>query len=592
MVAYTQESLQNLRDKINLIEVISSYIPLKRSGSSHKALCPFHNEKNPSFLVQQGEKHYHCFGCGAHGDAIAFLMNYLNMSFVEAIDTLAEKYDVILEKMEGKQDKPSKNTQGLKDVLNKISRFYHFYLLHTQEGHVALEYLYKRGMDLSFIRMFQIGFAPKDDKVFWKVVQEYSITEEQLFDCGLIKIDPQRKTFFHDRVTIPIHDSVGNVIGFSCRKISDQILGPKYINTPETPLFKKSKILFGLRDCRRTIAKEKKVIVVEGQIDTLRLIQEGYDYVLSAGGTAFGEEHVKELIYLGVQKAYVAFDGDTAGINAAVKTGQLLQKKGIEVFVLVFDKDEDPDSILLKKGPLQFKTYLENAIEYLPFLLRFYSSTINFQSPAGKNEVVKKMVEQIKEWEEPLMVHEGIKKIAQICDVPLSIVQDDIPKVTPAFKSYINVNDLRFDPDKRLEMNLIRYMILSAHIDSKIYRFIMGNIKVGDLQVEVCRNLFQMIIAKIEKENKLDLIHFAIELDNIHLQEFFSEVMQKKGIDEKMEDAAKEVVKKILNRNWMMQREKIKNEIQSGRYSEEEVLSLAKQFDILKSAPPVIAKGD
>lgn len=588
MVAYTQESLQALRDKIDLVDVLSSHIDLKRSGSHYKAVCPFHNEKTPSFTVQKSDKHYHCFGCGAHGDAIAFMMEYLNMSFLEAVDALAERFDVPLEKIEGKVDKNKNNLPALKDVLNKAARFFHFYLLHTDEGHKALEYLYQRGMDLEFIKLFSIGYAPKNERLFFQMMDHYGISDDYLNMTGLIKSRTPKKAFFHSRVTIPIHDSFGNVIGFSCRKVEEQDFGPKYINTPETPLFKKSKILFGLRDCRREIAKRKEVILVEGQLDALRLIQEGYAYTLSPGGTAFGEDHVNELLHLGISKAFIAFDGDEAGVNAAVKSGHLLQKKGVEVFIVQFPKGKDPDSILLEEGPKALGTYLDNSQEYLPFLVGYYAKTMNPNSPAGKNEMVKTITALIKQWDHPLMIHEALKKLADLCQVPQELMTPHLPNIQIQHSRYIDKKKLSIDPDKILEMHLLRIMLLQAYKDSKIYLLITENIKKDHFKIEICAKLFSLVKEGVEKCGKIDLISFAIELKEIQLQEFFSQIMQKHYKDEKVENAAYQLIKKVLERNWMDEREVIRSEIQSGRYSEDEILKLAKKFDQLKSNPPVI----
>src|SRR5262249_31718360 len=225
-----------------------------------------------SFVIQKGDSHYHCFGCGAHGDAIQFLMTHLRMSFLEAVESLAERFHVELEEVETKEHKgPPKAL--LKDALERAVEFYHFYLLHTIEGHAALEYLYSRGIDLDFIRTFQFGLAPKQAGIFTRVMREQKFTDALLEEAGLLS---KGREFFSDRITIPIRDAVGAAIGFTARKYKTDTFGGKYINTQETTLFKKSKVLFGLSYSRKTIAKDRKCIVVEGQIDALRLISSGF----------------------------------------------------------------------------------------------------------------------------------------------------------------------------------------------------------------------------------------------------------------------------------------------------------------------------
>lgn len=198
-MSFSKESLQELKERIDLIEVLSPYVQWKKTGATFKTLCPFHEEKTPSFVVNQGDTHYHCFGCGAHGDALQFLMSHLKMGFVEAVEQLAERFQVTLERENGPVVKgPSK--RELKDILSKASEFYQFYLLSTKEGHQALQYLYKRGIDLEFIRQFEIGLSPKDGHLFLKIMQEQGISLELLKEVGL---HGKSRVFFYGPDHVP-----------------------------------------------------------------------------------------------------------------------------------------------------------------------------------------------------------------------------------------------------------------------------------------------------------------------------------------------------------------------------------------------------
>ncbi len=219
MPIFSKESLETLRQKIDLVDVLSSHIDLKRAGASYKALCPFHDEKSPSFMVQKGDTHYHCFGCGAHGDAISFLMTYQKMNFNDAVESLAQRFSVPLEIVEGEAKGPNKAV--LKEALDLASRFFHFYLLHTDEGHEALRYLYSRGLDLPFIQHFQIGLSPKAPGALRKVLHSKFVRDETLQEVGLIVPGKEGgwRDFFHERITFPICDASGAVIGFFCPQI-------------------------------------------------------------------------------------------------------------------------------------------------------------------------------------------------------------------------------------------------------------------------------------------------------------------------------------------------------------------------------------
>src|SRR3990167_1100019 len=235
MGTFSRESLELLRSRIDLVEVLNPYVKLQRAGAAYKALCPFHDERTPSFVIQKGDSHYHCFGCGAHGDAIQFLMTHLRMSFLEAVENLAEKFHVQLEEVEGDNKPKGPPKTALQDALERACRFYQFALLHTLEGHAALDYLYSRGIDLDFINTFQIGLAPRAPGLFLKVMWEQKVSNAVLEEAGLFS---KGREFFSDRITIPIRDAAGSVIGFSARKYRPDTFGGKYINTSETPLLK------------------------------------------------------------------------------------------------------------------------------------------------------------------------------------------------------------------------------------------------------------------------------------------------------------------------------------------------------------------
>ncbi|MES2122016.1 MAG: DNA primase, partial [Chlamydiota bacterium] len=315
MPHYTKDSLELLRQRIDLAEVLSSHLQMSRAGASFKALCPFHDEKTPSFVVQRGDSHYHCFGCGAHGDAIAFLMSYVKMSFSDAVESLAERFGVALETEEATDKERGPSKAELKKALEHAAALYHYLLLHSDEGRPALNYLYARGLTLDFLQQFQVGYAPNAQDTLMRYLRAKGIEEAIIHEAGLMMITQygKKRDFFTDRITFPIRDAMGSVIGFSSRKYKEETFGGKYINTPETLLFKKSRVLFGLSYSRTRIAKQKEAIIVEGQIDCLRLIHAGFNYVVAGQGTAFGEDHVRELIHLGVRKVFLAVDGDRAG---------------------------------------------------------------------------------------------------------------------------------------------------------------------------------------------------------------------------------------------------------------------------------------
>lgn len=584
MPLYTKESLDQLRTKVDLIEVLSSHVQMKRAGAFHKGLCPFHEEKTPSFGVQQGDTHYHCFGCGAHGDAIAFLMNQVKMSFTEAVESLAERFGVVLEKAEGEGYKKGVDRIALKETLELACNFYHTILLHTEEGHKALEYLYQREIDLPFIRFFRLGFAPSQKEAFVTLAKGEGISEELLLQTGLMT--EKGRDFFSERITFPITDSLGSVIGFSARKYKEETFGGKYINTPETPLFKKSHVLFALSFSRRRIAKERKALIVEGQIDALRLIYSGFDFCVAAQGTAFGEGHLKLLLDLGVNQVFLAMDGDTAGKQAAIKIGNLFQKKGIAASIIDLPEGADPDSFVRNKGTQAFTQLMEKPLDYLSFLVREESKGVDLKVPAQKNSLLRKLTEQIRAWEEPVMVHESLRKLSSLTGVPESVV--GVGAILPSHfvkrSGFIDKEEV--DPDLVLETDLLRWLILGQK--ERLFSIAKLNVAPDLFRHPICQRIFHYFTESQESEQPCDLIALGSVLEQAEEQKVLAEIVQKKVNLEKAEEGLIQVIHRLLIRKWMEEREAIKNKIQSGTCTDEEVLLLAKSFDLIKKNQPTV----
>jgi DNA primase len=593
MAIFNKESLETLRQRVDLVEVLSSYMEFKRSGASYKALCPFHDEKTPSFLIQKGDTHYHCFGCGAHGDAIKFLMTHQKMTFLEAVENLAQRFQVHLEKVESSPDErkgPSKAL--LKEALEAACDFYQFCLLHTAEGKEALEYLYRRGIDLQFIQNFRIGLAPKTARLFRTAMDAKSIREDILLAAGLLNLgrDGQKRDFFCDRILFPIHHHTGHIIGFSGRKYKEETFGGKYVNTPETDLFKKSRTLFGLNYCRRRIAKERKAIVVEGQIDALRLIEAGFNITVAGQGTAFGEGHVKELVALGINQVFLALDPDTAGQEATSKIGHLFQKEGVEVRIVQLPEKSDPDTFLREQGPQAFLKLLQASSDYLTFLVKHLSKDLNLDSPAGKNELIQNATKLIREWDHPVMVHETLRKLAHLMKVPENMVGVGQDHLTHIYvKKSGSVGGVQtIDPNRVLETDLLRWLLLMGQELPRLIDLVRVNLAEKDFKVTICQKIYKTYKENYEGQRSYDLLSLAIDLDDAEGQLVMSDLLQKKVNKERAEAQLIETIKKMLDRNWMYQREEIKIRIQSGQCSDDEALELVKKFDDLKRNPPQV----
>ena len=556
-----------------------------------RAFVPFTMKNRHRFMIQKGDSHYHCYGCGAHGDAIQFMMTHVKMSFSDAVEALAQKFGVVLQVVEGNAQTDMVNKGALKQAAEVACQLYEFFLLHTEQGHEALAYLYSRGIDLDFIKQFRIGYAPAQSGLFQTVMHEKRISNQTLVDAGLLTLlDSGRwRDFFSDRITFPICDPSGSVIGFSARKYKEATFGGKYVNTPETALFKKSRVLFGLHHSRRRIAKERKAIIVEGQIDALRLIASGFTITVAGQGTAFGEGHVRELLNLGVNCVYLALDGDTAGMQATIKIGDLFQKEGVEVKILVLPPKMDPDAFLRERGTEAFAALMKSAADYLTFLVETSSREVDISSPAAKNDLVQKLVTQIRGWKHALMVHESLRKVSQLLGIPEEVVgvgQDHMPNLYIKKSAHVGLQTI--DPNRIMEGDFLVWILLMNAEHERFLEIAKRNIKVADLRVSECARLYQVYLANIAEGKPCDLLAIAAQTGEAE-QALIHELVEKKVNRERADQQFVESMQKILDRNWMQERQEIAMKIKSSTEDDDATFDLLRQFNQMQKNPPKIS---
>lgn len=571
MALISKNSLDILKDKVDLVEIISSYVKMTRSGSHYKGLCPFHSEKSPSFSISLGDKHYHCFGCGAHGDAISFLMEYSKLSFKEALSFLAERYQVTLEN-DKEDDGQRALKKQLKEAMSLAEDFYHFCLLHTYEGQKALDYARSRQLTLDLLDAFKLGYSPKNGALL-RYLKAQGIDQKVMIEAGLVHAE-KKNDFFFERFMIPIHDAMGQCIGFSARKLDEESFGGKYINTQETPLFKKSHVLFGLKFSRARIIKEKKALVCEGQIDAMRMIHQGYDYTVASQGTAFGVAHVQMLKQLGVNLVYLAFDGDHAGIQAALKVGEHFMQAQISVQVVSLPSGKDPDAFLLENGKKAFDDLLNASKPYLEFLYDSLKVKYDLNEPSEKNRFISEIKKYIQEFNDPILIHESLKKLAQLADIPERLFGIYGQKVAKAQLS----KEISVNKDHILDMDAIRFYYLLKQQNLPGSELFLKN--AVEFVSPVAIKLFEII----KNAEVFDTMPFLASLDP-ELHSHFETLFDKKINRLKLLDGAKEVIMKMLERSWLLQRQCIQEDIAKAT-EEKDQLKLTLKLTMLLKSPP------
>ncbi len=374
-----QAFIDDLLSRIDIVDVISPRVSLKKAGSNHMACCPFHNEKTPSFSVSQTKQFYYCFGCGEKGNAIGFLMAYDNMHFVDAIETLAESIGLEVPRDE-KAAKMHSDNRPLYALLQSVADFYQTQLRDSEE---AIAYLKARGLSGETAKNFSIGYAPDG----WSSLTDaFSDKEEDLIKTGMLIRKDQQRSYqrFRHRVMFPIRDRRGRVIGFGGRVLDQQ--EPKYLNSPETPLFHKGSELYGLYEARKAIQDEDMAIVVEGYMDVVALAEHNVNNAVATLGTAANQQH-SEILFKIVPNIVFCFDGDKAGRTAAwralVNTLPCL-KDGRDAHFLFLPDGEDPDSIVSKQGHAGFQDLLATRQSIIDFLYDHLASDVDMSSIGGK----------------------------------------------------------------------------------------------------------------------------------------------------------------------------------------------------------------
>lgn len=433
-----ESTIREVRERADIVEVLTSYgIDLKRAGSDFVALCPFHNEKTPSFHVHPNTGFYKCFGCGKSGDAIDFLKEHQGMTFIDALTTLANRYGVELKQEE---DPKFKYRKRLYALTAQVCEFYRRCLASTKEAQIARDYLESRHIDKDTQNAFSIGYAPKDPDVILQWAQKYGFSHQELADAGMVKMpdpDAKNKTPYHrfaGRLMFAIKDSAGRVVAFSGRQLIANKKSGKYVNSPETEIFKKGNILYGLDKAAPNITKSphREAILCEGQIDCIRLHTGGFPVAVAPQGTAFTAEHAS-ILKRYADSAVLVFDDDEAGHKATIKAAGILLALGMPTRVISLPDGDDPDTFIGSeaegKGPEGFRKLLDNAESAIAFQCRILrAKEINPNSIDAVQRISKAVLETIALCKNSILKDALLAEASAALGIPKDILQDEVGK--------------------------------------------------------------------------------------------------------------------------------------------------------------------
>ena len=428
-----QETIEEVKDRLDIVDVVSDFIALKKSGQNYKALSPFTNEKTPSFFVVPSKGIFKDFSSGKGGDSFTFLMEHEGMSYAEAIRFLAKKYGVEVKETEATDQEAGKQgeREGLYILMDFAKKYFHSNLLHDEEGQsIGLSYFRERGFNDKSIEKFELGYALNGWENFGKEALAKGYSQDLLGKTGLVvkKEDGSSYDRFRGRVVFPVHNISGKVIAFGARMLGKEKNQPKYINSPETEIYHKGKVLYGLFQAKNAIRQNDNCYLVEGYTDVVSLHQAGVCNVVASSGTALTEEQIK-LVRRFSENVTVLFDGDAAGIKAALRGIDLILKGGLNVRVVLFPDGEDPDSYSRKLGTTDFQTFLkQNSKDFISFKADLFAAEAG-GDPIRKAESIKEIVTSIAIIPDPVKRSVYIQETSNLLKIGEAVLLTELNKV-------------------------------------------------------------------------------------------------------------------------------------------------------------------
>mgnify|MGYP003371012700 FL=1 len=550
---YPDELIEEVRSRNDIVDVISGYVKLTKKGSSYFGLCPFHNEKSPSFSVSRQKQMYYCFGCGAGGNVFTFIMEYENYTFVEALKMLAERAGIELPEEE--YSKEAKEKADLKTAIlevNKLAAKYYYAQLKTEQGKLAHNYLTGRKLSEETITAFGLGYSTKYRDDLYRYLKTKGYRDEVIAKAGLISIDEKQGVYdkFWNRVMFPIMDANNRVIGFGGRVMGDA--KPKYLNSPETIVFDKSRNLYGLNRARTS--RKPYFLICEGYMDVIALHQAGFTNAVASLGTALTSGHAS-LIKRYVNEVYLTYDSDEAGTKAALRGIPILKEAGITAKVLRMDPYKDPDEFIKNLGAEAFEERIRQARNGFMFSLEILEKDYDMNSPEGKTEFYNEVAKRLCNFEEEIERNNYIEAVAKTYHLGYETLRKLVAKMavktglaTPASRPKQALNREKNKEDG----NLISQKVLITWLleDEKIFRQIKKYITPKDFTEKLYTTVAELLYQQYENGalNPAQIMnHFTDEEEHREVASLFHTKIKELTTKSEQEKALKETIIRVKN---------------------------------------------
>jgi DNA primase len=596
-----KKSIEEVRHQSDAVDVIGSYLTLKRAGATFKALCPFHKEKTPSFVVNQQRQIFHCFGCGEGGDVFKFVMLHEGVDFVAAVGILARRAGVALQYEKGSGG-PREDKTALYEVLEQAAQFYHRVLKTSKPAEAARAYMEGRDLAGETVDRFLVGFAPDKWDVILTWARKHKHSNKQLEDVGLIlkSTKPGASGSFYDRfrnrIMFPIRDSQGRVVGFSGRTMDKDSGGAKYVNTPETSLFRKGHILYGLYEARKEIVNRREAVLCEGQIDVIRCHHAGITNAVAAQGTAFTEDHAR-IIKRAADAAVIVFDPDTAGQDAAVKSARILMQAGLAVRIADLPDGQDPDTFIRTEGVDAFRAVLERALPAVEFQVRVLRSREDTGTEVGLVRVSNAVLETVLQSPNAVQRSKMIQLAARLLNVPVDALEQEMRHLAKRKTASRRDGEApaRRTEHRREEMDLAAHIVTSPQFGALVEKYLPREMFADQMSQSL---VFAVIEATRRDKELVDILR---EHDDDELARFAARAQaapDKSGVEQSGEDAVKGLILFIRRRELNREKDDIDGKLQSSEGANEDTrmrrLEITHDLKLLEnwdSALPIMDMG-
>ena len=552
MAIITNEEINEIRNKANIVDIVGSYIPLTQRGRNYLCVCPFHDDHSPSMSVSDEKQIYKCFSCGNTGNVFTFVQNYEDVGFIDAVAIVAEKCGIDIDKNKLNSNKKTINKEEF-EIMNLTEKFYQNNLK-TEFGTTAMAYLNQRGISEDTIKEFGIGLSLDNNDSLYNLLLKKKYSANKMLEVGLIsQTEGRNYDMFSRRITFPLWDKDGNIVGFSARIYRNEKNTSKYVNSRETKLFKKGETLYNYHHAREFVKTEKSVIVVEGFMDAIRLSIEGVKNVVALQGTALTKEQINLLKKLHV-KVILCLDNDTAGETATLSNGEQLLKEGLEVYVIRLSGEKDPDEYILANGIEAFKNNLNNPMVFFDFKINYLKKNKDLSKTNDLALYVNQVLEEVANSNDNILIELTLKKLSTDYDLSIDVLKEKLKD----FKKVV-IKEVK-TVDRIVKRKKDAYL-LSA---DKILYFMLN----GGEYIDEYRKKLGFFDDALHREIANEIIYYYQNNNNINPADFITYVSDKETIkNEVMEivsngmddDVSIEIMDGYINR---VDKIMVKNEIQ------------------------------